>query len=87
MTGPDYPPEFLDWSLQGPELREGFMSERLTKREYFAVLAMQALLSNSSQATVLADIAAERNITSDVLVAMLAVGQADALIAELSKDS
>jgi len=52
-------------------------SQGLTKREYFAGLAMQGLITSDYQ-----DDAEKR---SDVQTAILAVKQADALLAELEK--
>ena len=58
----------------------------LTKREWFAGLAMQGLLSNPNLTTIMAEAAKiEGHGKPQKIYARLAVEDADALIAELNK--
>ena len=61
----------------GPKVTFGFGYEGLTKREYFAAMAMQGLLSGEYRC------ATEEQAT---IVARHAVQHADALLAELAKE-
>lgn len=54
----------------------------LTKREYFAAMAMQGMLANSYSDGVTQPLSSANNIQ----IAEMAVSQADALIAELNKE-
>lgn len=57
----------------------------LTKREYFAAKAMQALVSNSEAVAIMQEEAEKMGKLGIGMLAAIAVSQADALIAELSK--
>lgn len=67
---------------------EHFVAYGLTKREYFAAMAMQGLLANSDIKTLFAltQFASEIDY-SDKHLTKQAVASADALIAELEKES
>ncbi len=61
----------------------------LTKRELFAAMAMQGFLAGACTAESMDGIqngARERNCSIDEFQAQIAVAQADALLAELSKE-
>ncbi len=81
MTNPNDPafhPTVCDPAFYDPAYRDkAYLLEPsgLTKREYFAALAMQGILANK---LTVADVTFE-------MVAIHSVKQADALIAELSK--
>lgn len=58
----------------------------LTKREYFAAMAMQGICANASFLSALNDTANNNNTHTEKLVAFSSVEVADALIAELNKE-
>lgn len=60
----------------------GWHEQGLTKREYFAAMAMQGLLSNSAVNTLLSDDKAMQRIQ----IAETATECADALLSELEKE-
>ena len=70
------------WEDEGRKTHSG---RGLTKREHFAALAMQGLLANATTQKAIADICDRKNLTTDVYNSMLAVEQADALIAALNQ--
>lgn len=70
----------VKWNNKGSEMEYPLVQELLTKREYFAGLAMQALCSNSNNHYMC-------NSFDSKMFAKIAVEQADALISELNKES
>lgn len=58
----------------------------LTKREYFAGLAMQAMLSNEAALRRFDKWADENLVDPEVLIADAAIQTSDALLAELDKE-
>jgi hypothetical protein len=64
-----------------------YISQGITKREYYAGLAMQGVLSNSEELKRLRDYASNhKRFSIDQLVAESGVYYADALLEELSKE-
>lgn len=62
----------------------------LTKREYFAAMAMQGMLSSFSNPQSIAqlnDVASRRELTANTLMAKMATKYADALLQELETES
>ncbi len=60
-------------------------SNGITKRELFAAMALQGLMSNSGYLDAIAAVIKEDGLVAREAVAKLAVGAADALIEELKK--
>lgn len=56
----------------------------MTQREHYAGLAMQGILASKELNTQVAKAATNNNISFEEAVAMLAVGQAERLIAKLN---
>ncbi len=75
---PNYRPEQIS-----PGIVQTFCRGGLTKREYFAAMAMQGLLSANEPLVGITE--RDKGKTVGELAAMAAVGCADALIAELEK--
>ena len=57
----------------------------LTKREHFASMAMQGLLANSKLPEITAYVTSNFNVSAEQAASMMAIENADALLAELEK--
>ena len=66
--------------------REAAMFSGLTKREYFAAMAMQGICANASFLSELTDMARKLDTHTENVVACVSVELARALIAELNKE-
>ncbi len=77
-------PAYPRWDLKQEEQRPG-----LTKRELFAARVMQGIMSNASEDMIGAVVkkAEELGISSREYISMESAKQADALLAELAKET
>lgn len=85
MTNPNdpaFPFVHID-EMKGPILDQLAQSRGLTKREYFAAMAMQGILSNNDTTEAITVLAERREMTPSKLTALVALEYADDLIAEL----
>lgn len=73
----------VDYMSSGGHVHDHY--KNLTKREYFAAMAMQGIISSPSQVAWATERLDDDAITMQSDVAKLAKSIADALIAELSK--
>jgi len=74
-------PKIIKINGDDPIFFETFTSKGLTKREYFAALAMQGLLANNTMLN-----ADGKIIITKMQIADIAVISADALIEQLNKE-
>lgn len=64
----------------------GTVHDGLTKREYFAAMAMQGLCLDGAYSTKIQEQCEKINTTTSIAIATYAVDLADALIAELNRE-
>lgn len=63
-----------------------YLASEITKREYFAGLAMQGFCANSAFMVTLSDVCKRKSITEGEAIAQAAIQAADALLHELEKE-